>query len=81
VKRTFAIVLAALAAVALFRALVYAVLVVAHVSEPAAATTVYGLRPRRLWATVVAVVALAGAAIGGWVWSSLIEFCLLLFRP
>jgi hypothetical protein len=30
-----------------------------------AATTVYGLTPRRLWATVVAVVALAGAVIGG----------------
>jgi hypothetical protein len=41
-KRTFALILAA---VALFAGLVYAVLVAAHVSEPAA-TTVYG--PRRL---------------------------------
>jgi hypothetical protein len=63
-KRTFAIILAALAAAALFGGLVYSVLVAAHVSEPAA-TTVYGLTPRRLWATVVAVVALAGAVIGG----------------
>ena len=63
-KRTFAIILAALAAVALFRGLVYAVLVAAHVSEPAA-TTVYGLTPRRLWATTVAVLALVGVVIGG----------------
>ena len=41
-KRTFAIVLAALAAAALFRALVYAVLVAAHVSEP---SRHHGLRP------------------------------------
>src|SRR4051812_46479220 len=63
-KRTFAIVLAALAAAALFGGLVYAVLVAAHVSEPAA-TTVYGPTPRRLWATLIAVVALAGVVIGG----------------
>ena len=63
-KRTVAIILAALAAVALFGGLVYAVLVAAHVSEPAA-TTVYGLTPRRLWATTVAVLALVGLVIGG----------------
>src|SRR5258708_12223910 len=63
-KRTFAMILAALAAAALFGGLVYAVLVAAHVSEPAA-TTVYGLTPRRLWATTVAVVALVGVVIGG----------------
>src|SRR5438876_1294315 len=63
-KRTFAIILAGLAAVALFAGLVYAVLVAAHVSEPAA-TTVYGLTPRRLWATTVAVLALVGVGIGG----------------
>jgi len=63
-KRTFAIIVAAPAAVALFVGLVYAVLVVAHLSEPAA-TTVYGLTPRRLWATTVVVVALAGVVIGG----------------
>ena len=63
-KRTFALILAALAAAALFGGLVHAVLVAAHVSEPAA-TTVYGLTPRRLWATTVAVLALVGVLIGG----------------
>jgi hypothetical protein len=63
-QRTFGIILAALAAAALFGGLVYAVLVAAHVSEPAA-TTVHGLTPRRLWATTVAVLALAGVIIGG----------------
>jgi uncharacterized protein DUF6223 len=63
-KRTFAIIFATLAAAALFGGLVYAVLVAAHVSQPAA-TTVYGLTPRRLWATTVAVLALAGVVIGG----------------
>src|SRR5262245_10241534 len=63
-KRTLAIILPALAAAALFGGLVQAVLVAAHVSEPAA-TTVYGLPPRRLWATTVAVLALVGVVIGG----------------
>src|SRR5436190_12811582 len=63
-KRTFAIILVALAAVALFGGLVYAVLVAAHISEPAA-NTVYGPTSRRLWATAVAVMALAGALVGG----------------
>jgi hypothetical protein len=63
-KRTFALILAALATVALFGALVQAVLVAAHVSEPVA-TTVYGLTSRRLWATTVAVLALVGVLIGG----------------
>src|SRR6266404_1650022 len=63
-KRTFPIILAALAAAALFGGLVYAVLVAAHVSEPAA-TTVYGLTPRRLWATTIVVLALIGVVIGG----------------
>src|SRR5436189_5892662 len=62
-KRTFALILAALAAAALFGGLVHAVLVAAHVSEPAA-TTVYGLTPRRLWATTAAVLALVGVVIG-----------------
>ena len=52
-KRTFAYILAALGAVALFGGLVHAVLVAAHVSEPAA-ITVYGLTVRRLWATIEA---------------------------
>src|SRR2546428_3594437 len=63
-KRTFAMILAALAAAALFGGLVYAVLVAAHVSEPAA-TTIYGLTPRRLWATTAAALALGGVVIGG----------------
>jgi Family of unknown function (DUF6223) len=63
-KRMFTISLAAVAAAALFGGLVYAVLVVAHVSEPAA-TTVYGLTLRRLWATAAAAVALLGVIIGG----------------
>ena len=62
-KRTFAIILAAVAAAALFGGLVHAVLVAAHVSEPAA-TAVYGLTPRRLWATTVAMLALVGVVIG-----------------
>jgi len=63
-KRTFPIILAALAAAALFGGLVHAVLVAAHVSEPAA-TTVYGLTLRRLWATTAALLALVGVVIGG----------------
>src|SRR5262245_10558802 len=63
-KRTFALILAALAAAALFGGLVHAVLVAAHLSAPAA-TTVYGLTSRRLWATTVVVLALASVVIGG----------------
>jgi hypothetical protein len=63
-KRTFALILAALGAAALCAGLVHAVLVIAHVSEPAA-TTVYGLTPRRFWATTVAVLALVGVITGG----------------
>lgn len=63
-KRTFVIILVALAAAALIGGLVRAVLVVAHVSEPAA-TTIYGLTARRLWATTVAVLALVGVVSSG----------------
>ena len=63
-KRTFVFILAGLAATALFVGLVHAVLVAAHVSEPAA-NTVSGLTPRRLWATTIAVLALASMVIGG----------------
>src|SRR5262245_16766529 len=62
-KRTLALILAVLAAVALFGGLVHAVLVAAHLSEPAA-TTVYGPTPRRLWAATVLVLALAGVGTG-----------------
>ena len=63
-KRIFSLILAALAAAALVGGLVYAVLVAAHVSEPAA-TTVNGLTSRRFWATTVVVLALVGVVIGG----------------
>jgi hypothetical protein len=63
-KRSFVIILATIAAGALFAGLVHAVLVAAHVSEPAA-TTVYGLTFRRLWATTAAVLTLIAVGIGG----------------
>ena len=63
-KRTFVLILVSLLAVAVFAGLVHAVLVAAHVSAPAA-TTVYGLTPRRLWATAACVLALVSVVIGG----------------
>ena len=63
-KRSVVMVLAAVAAVAVFAGLVHAVLVAAHVSEPAA-TTVYGLTLRRLWATTAVGLALIGVVSGG----------------
>src|SRR5204862_538746 len=63
VKRTVALIFAALAAAVLFGVSVHVVLVAAHLSEPAA-TTVRGATPQRLWATTVAVLALGGVVIG-----------------
>jgi hypothetical protein len=63
-KRTFALILAVLASIALFAGLVHVVLIAAHVAEPAA-TTVHGATPRRLWATTVAALGLAGTVVGG----------------
>jgi hypothetical protein len=63
-KRTFAIVVATLAAAALFGVLVYGVLAATHLSEPAA-MTVYGPTPRRLWATAAALLAVVGVITGG----------------
>jgi hypothetical protein len=63
VKRTLIYILVALAAVALYAGLVHMVLVVAHVSKPAA-TTVYGLTQRRQWALVVLAAALVSVIIG-----------------
>ena len=63
-KRTFVIILAALAAAALFAGLVHVVLVAAHLSEPAA-TTVHGLTGQRLWATAADALAVVGVVIGG----------------
>jgi uncharacterized protein DUF6223 len=62
-KRTFVIVLVAVAASAVFAGLVYTVLVAAHVSEPAA-STVYDLTVRRLCATAAALLALVGVVVG-----------------
>jgi len=63
-KRTFALIVAALAAAALFGLLVYGVLVAAQVSD-SAATTVHAATPRRLWATTAAVLGLGGVVAGG----------------
>ena len=63
-KRTFTLVLTGIAAAALFGGLVHAVLVAANVSEPAG-TTVYGLTPRRFWATAAVGLALVGVVFGG----------------
>ena len=63
-KRTFVLILVAIAGAAIFGGLVHAVLVAAHVSESAAAT-VYGLTLRRLWATIVVALGLVGVVIGG----------------
>lgn len=62
-KRTLAMVLLTLAAAAVFAGLVHAVLVAANLADPAA-TTVYGLTPRRLWATTVAMLAVVGVVMG-----------------
>ena len=63
-KRTFALILAALAAAAVVGGLVHVVLVAADLSEPAA-TTVSGPTLRRVWAATVDVLALGGVVIGG----------------
>ena len=62
--RTFTLVVTALAAAVLLGLSVHVVLVAAHVSEPAAAT-VYGLTPRRLWATAAVGLALVSVLVGG----------------
>jgi len=63
-RRTFATLLAGVAAAILFGGLVYGVLVAAHVSEPGS-ITVYGLTARRLWATMAAMLGLLGVTVGG----------------
>ena len=63
-RQTFALILAALAALVLFGGRVYSVMVVAQVSEPGS-TTVYGPTPRRLWATAAAMLGLFGVVSGG----------------
>src|SRR5258708_34116959 len=63
-KHTAALTRAPPPGAAIFAGLVHAVLVAAHLSEPAG-TTVYGLTPRRFWATAAAGLALVGVVIGG----------------
>ena len=63
-KRIFVLIPVSLAAVALFGGLVHAVLVATNLDQPAA-TTVYGLTSQRLWATIVAGLALIGVLIDG----------------
>ena len=60
--RTLGVLLATLLGVAVFAGLVQALLVASHVSEPAA-TTVYGLTPRRLWATSAVLLAVLSVVI------------------
>ena len=63
-KRTLVLILAALASAATFGGLVHAVLVVAHLSEPAA-TAVPGVTLQRLWASTGLLWALVGVVTGG----------------
>jgi len=63
-KRTLIIVLVALPSIALFAGLVHLVLVAANLSEPAA-TTVMGVTPGRVWATIAAIIGLLGVVVGG----------------
>jgi len=62
-KRTVTVIVAALAAAALFGGLVYAVLASTHLSDPAT-TTIHGPTLRRLWASASVVLALIGVSIG-----------------
>ena len=62
-KRTVIMIVLVVVAVAIFAGLVYGVLVAAHVAEPADAT-IYGLTARRLWATLVAMLAFIGVLVG-----------------
>ncbi len=63
-KRSSVLVIVAFATIALFVGLVYGVLVVAHVSEPAT-VTVDGLTARRAWATAAVVVGLVSVVVAG----------------
>lgn len=63
-KRTLALILGALAATLLLAGLIYAVLLAAHLAEPAV-NTVRGATVRRLWATTSAVLAIVGVFAGG----------------
>jgi len=62
-RRALIMIFGGLVAAALFVALVHAVLVAAHLST-SAATTVQGLTPRRVWASVAIALGLAGVIAG-----------------
>lgn len=63
-RRSLVMILVVVAASALFAVMVYVTLMLAHVAEPAA-TAVNGLTARRLWASLGAMLALAGVVSGG----------------
>ena len=63
-KRTLVFILAAVAAVIVFGWLMHLVLVAANLNEPAT-TTVSGMTPRRVWATIVLVLGLVAVVAGG----------------
>ena len=63
-KRTLALIFAALTATILIAGLTYAVLVAAQLAEPAA-NTVRGATIQRVWATMSVVLALIGVFAGG----------------
>ena len=62
-KRTLIIILAAVAALIVFGWLMHLVLVAANVNERAT-TTVSGMTPRRVWATIVMVLGLVAVVVG-----------------
>ena len=63
-RRTLGLILGSFVGIVLFAALVYGVLVAAHVADPSQ-TTIYGPTTRRLWATAIAMTALIGVVISG----------------
>jgi len=64
IMKRISTILSALAAAVIFPGLVYAVLKIAHVSEPAA-VTVHGATGPRLWASAAVVLGLGAAIVGG----------------
>lgn len=62
-KRTFIRIFATIVAIALLGLLIHFVLVIAHVSKPAA-TTVHGLTPMRVWATTTVALSLVAVVVG-----------------
>jgi hypothetical protein len=62
-RRTLVLILVSVAALAFFAGLVHIVLVAAQLSEPTG-PTVQGMTPRRIWATAVMTLALAGVVMG-----------------